>query len=116
MKDTKNHNFKTGDILYSSWGYDQTNINFYQVTKLVGKTMVELREVHSAIHDTPHMTYQDVVAVKDSFMEPSNKYDSRGKIMKRKVNKYGGVKINDCYSAYPWDGRPKYETALGFGH
>jgi len=25
------HTLKEGDILYSSWGYDQTNIDFYQV-------------------------------------------------------------------------------------
>jgi len=28
---------KVGDILYSSWGYDQTNVDFYQVTKVTKK-------------------------------------------------------------------------------
>ncbi len=27
------HDFKAGDILVSSWGYDQTNVDFYQVNK-----------------------------------------------------------------------------------
>lgn len=35
---------QVGDILYSDWGYDQTNINFYQVTKVIGK-MVEVKEI-----------------------------------------------------------------------
>ncbi len=30
------------DVLRASWGYEQTNIDYYMVTKLVGKTMVEL--------------------------------------------------------------------------
>jgi hypothetical protein len=24
--------------------------------------------------------------------------------------------VNDSQNAYPWDGKPKYETAGGFGH
>lgn len=32
-----------GDILYTSWGYDQTNITFYQVVKLKGKHTIVLR-------------------------------------------------------------------------
>ena len=26
-------NYKVGDILYSAWGYDQTNVDFYQIVK-----------------------------------------------------------------------------------
>lgn len=36
---------KVGDILISSWGYEQTNIDFYEVTRMVGKNSVEIREV-----------------------------------------------------------------------
>jgi hypothetical protein len=31
--------FKVGDILYDSWGYDQTNIDFYQVTRITGQSV-----------------------------------------------------------------------------
>lgn len=34
-----------GDILRCSWGYDQTNIDFFEVTALIGKAMVEIREI-----------------------------------------------------------------------
>ena len=37
---------KVGDIFESSWGYDQTNVDFFQVVKLVGKTSVRVREVY----------------------------------------------------------------------
>tara|TARA_R110000824_G_scaffold40166_2_gene120655 strand:- start:11415 stop:11981 length:567 start_codon:yes stop_codon:yes gene_type:complete len=50
------HTLKVDDVLYSSWGYDQTNINFYQVTKLVGKTMVELRAIAQTTEETGMMS------------------------------------------------------------
>lgn len=36
---------EVGDILRSSWGYDQTNIDYYEVTRLIGKNRVEIREI-----------------------------------------------------------------------
>ncbi len=36
---------KEGDVLRCSWGYDQTNIDYYLVTKLIGKTMVEIVKI-----------------------------------------------------------------------
>ena len=37
---------KVGDLFYASWGYDQTNVDFFQVIELVGKKSVRVREVH----------------------------------------------------------------------
>lgn len=34
-----------GDVLRASWGYEQTNIDYYQVTELIGKTMVVIVEI-----------------------------------------------------------------------
>lgn len=36
---------KVGDIFSASWGYDQTNVDFFQVIALVGETSVRVREV-----------------------------------------------------------------------
>lgn len=36
---------KIGDLFQSSWGYDQTNVDFFQVIALVGETSVRVREV-----------------------------------------------------------------------
>ena len=30
---------KQGDILVSSWGYEQTNVDFYEVVKVTAKTV-----------------------------------------------------------------------------
>ncbi len=36
---------QVGDVLRASWGYDQTNIDYYMVTQLIGASMVELVEI-----------------------------------------------------------------------
>ena len=40
---------QVGDIFCSSWGYEQTNVDFFQVVELVGATSVRVREVHPAM-------------------------------------------------------------------
>ncbi|BFQ96361.1 hypothetical protein DAT1711_15850 [Enterococcus cecorum] len=35
---TKNTPYQVGDIFYSSWGYEQTNVTFWQIVKLTEKT------------------------------------------------------------------------------
>ncbi|WP_407226574.1 hypothetical protein [Enterobacter roggenkampii] len=37
------------DVFYSCWGYEQTNINFYQVVQVRGKQTVLLREIRAEI-------------------------------------------------------------------
>lgn len=55
------HTLQVGDVLYTSWGYDQTNIDYYQVTKLVGSKMVEVCEIASQSVDGAHyMTGESV--------------------------------------------------------
>jgi len=39
------HGLKVGSVLQASWGYDQTNIDYYEVVALHGKTMVSVREI-----------------------------------------------------------------------
>jgi hypothetical protein len=36
---------QVGDVLRSMWGYDQTNVDFYEVVELVGKCSVRIREI-----------------------------------------------------------------------
>lgn len=45
---------KVGDIFCSSWGYEQTNVDFFQVIALVGEKSVRVREVHlPMMEETP---------------------------------------------------------------
>jgi hypothetical protein len=50
MNETSNssnlaHDIKPGDIFYSSWGWEQTNIDFYQVISTTAKT-VKIRKIN----------------------------------------------------------------------
>lgn len=104
---TAPHSLKLGDILYSSWGYDQTNIDFYQVTRIVGAHTVEIRAISSSIdHGEQGSDY--VKAVKDSF--------TNEKPMIKRVRDNTTINLNSYASAWIWDGRPKYQTATGWGH
>lgn len=46
---------KVGDILYTSWGYDQTNVEFFAVTKVSGKR-VWVREIAADFEGTGFMS------------------------------------------------------------
>lgn len=37
---------KVGDLFSASWGYEQTNVDFFQVVQLVGKKSVRVRQVN----------------------------------------------------------------------
>lgn len=101
----KPHTLKTGDILYSSWGYDQTNIDFYQVVDATEKT-VTIREIASeTVSNNKNMDY--VAAVKDSFI---------GAPERKKANSENSLYLTSYSRASLWDGKPKYQTASGWGH
>jgi hypothetical protein len=44
-KSESTRTLNVGDVLYSSWGYEQTNIDFYLVTALVGKSSVKIIKI-----------------------------------------------------------------------
>lgn len=45
------HSYKVGDVFRASWGYDQTNIDYYECVAVVGK-MLELRELRQGSVET----------------------------------------------------------------
>ena len=67
------HGLKVGDIIYCSWGYDQTNVDFYEVSKLVGKCTIEVKEV--AALKTETNICQEQLCLKKVFLlvKPSEK-------------------------------------------
>jgi len=65
QKNQTNENL-LGAVFCSSWGYDQTNVNFYQVVALKGKKTVILQELCYDFTRTSDMTGK-VTPIKDSF-------------------------------------------------
>jgi len=47
---------KVGDLFYSSWGYDQTNIDFYQVTAAISANTIEVRRCGSKQTDYQNLS------------------------------------------------------------
>ncbi len=103
------HSLEKGDILYSSWGYDQTNVDFYEVTA-VGDKQIVIREISSRV--VSHSTGSEkVMAEPGDFVGPPMK--------KNPQMGHGGrpyVKINSVQTAYEWEGNPLYRTETGYGH
>jgi len=50
------HPLAVGDVLKSSWGYEQTNVDWYEVVGLVGSTMVEVRQIAAQRREDGHMS------------------------------------------------------------
>jgi len=94
---------KVGDIFYNSWGYDQTNIDWYQVTALTktGKS-VKVRPIAGKIKETGFMSGEST--------------PKKGKFTGPAVTKRIGMSNGEPYlpSKYGWtslwDGKPKYQS------
>jgi hypothetical protein len=82
------HGFTVGTVLSGSWGYDQTNIEFYEVTKVIGKATVEIREIAREQIETLSMQGK-CVPVPGQYL---------GAAQTRRVNSYGRVKLHTSCS------------------
>lgn len=65
---------KVGDMFCDIWGYEQTNVDFYQVVDLKGATTVVLKPVKKNARMIDNMSYM-VSPIKDDFLE--GKYKTR---------------------------------------
>ena len=100
-----------GDIVFSSWGYDQTNVDFYEVVGKQGKITYFLQQIGTAgVKGSEDKVVPDI-EVKE------------GEPFKKRVKVYGdddyfrySFNLTSYSSAYPYDGKPKYQTPFGCGH
>lgn len=107
VKDYSNNETKTaqdvevGDILYVSWGYDMTIVDFYRV---IEKKKASIKLECLAHKFTPE---QDEVVPIDKVI-PNDKVD--GKLF-RLSKHYGVCQINGHIARY-WNGKPKYYNTM----
>lgn len=90
------HGWKVGDVLYTCWGYEQTNVEYYQITALIGRTMVEVREIAAASVDTEFMQGRSVPELDQFIGEPS-----RHRVIKTSATDRGSISISSCITAWP---------------
>lgn len=99
-----------GDILTDSWGYEQTNVEFYMVTKIVSACKVEIVELGHTQTDATSAMSGYVVPDRDRRIgEPIVKMVSQDSYEKRT----GGwhVKIDSCISLTAWGGEPQFQSS-----
>lgn len=84
-------NIKVGDVFVCSWGYEQTNINFYQVVSRKGKKTVTVREIARRVVEEfgGKYDYDYVVPAKDVFCGEEQDHRLNG----------GWIKFNSFMSA-----------------
>jgi len=91
----KADSIKEGSILCSSWGYEQTNIDFYKVVERKNNTikLVEIEQVRTYSGDMQG----------NCTPEPSQ---TKGEPFTKRINKFGGVNLASYKYCSLWDGRP----------
>lgn len=103
----KPHSLRVGQVLRSSWGYDQTNVDYYEVTRVVGPRTVEIREIGQVpVGERGGPSEKVAPAVGRYVGEPKIKRASSDNV----------VRIASYAYAYPYDGQPAHQTGFGWGH
>lgn len=118
---------EVGDILMSMWGYDQTNVDYYQVVELVGKTKVLIREIAQEVEETAWLQGKcvpkpGVWATEADYSEEGKKfhaengyYPRKAKAPMLKVAKNGSVRIASYASASKIDPVAKFGNKPVYG-
>ena len=102
----KPHGLKVGDILDSTWGYDQTNVDFYEVTRVISDRAVEIRPIAQACLESN--------GPQDKVMPVPGRYT--GDAMMKRPAAGGYIRLTSYSSASKWSGNARSQTALGWGH
>ena len=87
---------QVGTILYTSWGYDQTNVEFFQVVERKGKRDVILREIAATQEETGNMSGNVTPRPGQFIGEPE----------RHRIGPYG-IRIDYCRSAWVHEGGSK---------
>ncbi len=101
---------KVGDIFRCSWGWEQTNVDFFQVIALVGQSSVRIREVYPEIIKeeavsgmSENRTYKLTQNLLPAASRASFIHDQEKGDLKRISEGYNGeprIKISSYASAY----------------
>lgn len=114
-QDKKNYlGVKIGDIFVFSWGYEQTNINYFQVVGLKGTKQVIIREIAYKTTETTGYESYKVAPCKDRFLSSSQfiKDNEIGAVKQVKQLGNGRIYINIESFGFCslWDGQDDVMT------
>lgn len=91
------HQIEVGDVFVYTWGYDQTNVQFFQVLKVSEKTVV-VREIETEAVTEEGFMNDRCVARRDKFKNEEP--------LRKLVQADGSLRF-DYGTARRWDGRPQ---------
>lgn len=100
--------FQIGEIIVNSWGYDQTNVDFYQVVEVLNKKIRVQELKQERVQGSDHSSMScDVLPIKDDF------YSEDLLLLSIKINKWGNNDVAICnpehfYHFRKWDGTKEY--------
>ncbi len=110
------HGLVANDCLYSSWGYDQTNVDFYRVVRTT-KTMVVLQQLEAVKNENGPTAMRGTTTPTDKPATVWN-HDTQQRedapLLRRKVQtgRMGDcVKLESYSYAHKWDGTPQQFTS-----
>lgn len=104
--------FVPGAILYTSWGYEQTNVDFYLITERTG-CFVTIQKVGCHYESQGPMQGQVVADITNQVGEPFRKkicVAETGSGDHKSVRETH-IKIDKSRYAWWWDGRPRYVSS-----
>tara|TARA_R110001632_G_scaffold77851_1_gene175157 strand:+ start:769 stop:1320 length:552 start_codon:yes stop_codon:yes gene_type:complete len=104
IKEKAANEMKVGDIYCSSWGYDQTNVDFYKIVEVKKSSAVIVRVGSKTVLDNG--SYTEVV--------PAPEHEI-GEPMLKRMGQYG-FSMSSFDTACKWNGKPTYKTGWGYGH
>jgi hypothetical protein len=109
-----------GTVWATSWGYDQTNVEFFQVIRETAKS-VWVREIAAEARNGrvwpivgTFLPYED----RHGWRENERKPEGKRCLKPKPEDRYPGIRIDDIRHAWRYEGGGKYETfaAGGMGH
>ena len=104
------HDLKAGDIMVCSWGYDQTNVDWYRVKKVTGKATVLLVKI-SGISFHPNTPEKKVVYRDMSCHSKPDLESKESDVSQHRFNEaIQGIRFTPHQIAKKWDGQPTRES------
>lgn len=104
------YGIKAGDILWDDWGYEQTNVEFYLVTKIISACKIEIVELgHTMTEANSSMSGYVVPNLEDKLDDPIVKTVSQNGY--EKTTGEWHVKISNFISLKPWGGQPVFQSS-----
>ncbi len=103
---SQGHDYKIGDFISCSWGYDQTNVDFFKVVALRGKQTIEIVKVQKEYTEQNGVYGNKVIPTRIEKSLP----------MTKRVGQNNSIALYGFTYGRKWDGVPQYETDSLYGH